>query len=135
MKRLLSIRYSEWGFNLAMLVLRLAAGGFMLPYGYDKLVSFAQNSGKFMNFMGIGSTASYTLLVFAEFFCSIFIILGLFTRLALIPLIIAMSVAFFKGENADLFGKGEHAATFLASYLVLMLCGPGKVSVDGMINK
>lgn len=135
MKKLLTIRYTEWGFNLAMLVLRLAAGGLMIPHGYSKLVHYSENKGTFMNFLGMGSTVSYTMLIFAEFFCSIFIVLGLFTRLALVPLIIAMSVALFKAHKGEVFGEGAEAAFFLASYVVLMLCGPGKVSVDGMINK
>lgn len=135
MKRLLSTKYSTGAFNTAMLVLRLVVGILMMHHGYDKLINFGDKHSTFMSFMGIGSTASYSLLVFAEFFCSLFLVLGLFTRLATIPLIIAMGVALFSAHKGQVFGDGEVAALYLTAYVVLLLVGPGKVSVDGMIGK
>jgi putative oxidoreductase len=90
---------------------------------------------KFINFMGMGTTASLALVVFAEFFCSMFLILGLFTRFAAIPLIITMCVALFKAHNGEVFGDGQTATLYLTGYIVLLLVGPGRVSVDGMIAK
>lgn len=135
MKKLLSTNYGSGAFNTAMLVLRLGVGMMMMMHGYDKLVHFGTLQYKFMNFMGMGSTVSLTLVVFAEFFCSLFLILGLFTRLASIPLIIATCVMVFKAHNGDVFGEGETAALYLTTYLVLLLVGPGKISVDSMVGK
>ena len=134
MRKFLSIGYSQAAFNIAMLVLRLGGGAIAMSHGYSKLVHFADMKSKFMNFMGIGSTLSLILVIFAEFFCSIFLIIGLFSRLVVIPLIISMSVALFKAHNADLFGDGERAALFLTIFIALLLCGPGKASVDGMMR-
>jgi putative oxidoreductase len=135
MKKLLSTRYSAGAFNTAMLVLRIGVGVLMMHYGYDKLVHFAEKRADFMNFMGIGQTMSLALVIFSEFFCSLFLIIGLFTRFAAIPLIITMCVALFKVHKGDVFGNGETVSLFLTGYIVLLLCGPGKVSVDGMIGK
>jgi putative oxidoreductase len=135
MKKLLSTKYSAGAFNTAMLLLRLTLGILMMMHGYDKLIHFAQYKNEFMNFMGIGSTASLALTVFSEFFCSLFLILGLFTRLAAIPLVITMCVILFIAQKGDIFGKGEIAGLYLAGYLVLLLVGPGKISVDSMIGK
>lgn len=135
MKKLLSSKYSAGAFSTAMLVLRLGLGILMLMHGYDKLVHFAKYQNDFMNFLGIGSTMSLALVVFAEFFCSLFLILGLFTRLATIPLIIATCVMVFKVHKGEIFGDGEHAALYLIGYIVLLLVGPGKASVDNMIGK
>ncbi len=107
----------------------------MLNIGYSKLVKFDEMKGSFMNFMNIGSTFSLGLVVFAEFFCSILIILGLFTRLATIPLIITMAVVIIKAANYDVFGDGQTAALYLSAYITILLLGPGKASVDGMIGK
>jgi len=73
--------------------------------------------------------------LFAEFFCSVFIILGLFTRLACIPLIIAMSVALFIANQGDFFGAGESAGLFLTCFVALLFTGPGKVSLDRFVAK
>jgi putative oxidoreductase len=136
MKKLLSIKYSAAAFNISFLVLRLVLGLTMcLNYGYDKLVNFADKKDHFVDLFGIGSATTLALVVFAEFFCSIFITIGLFTRFTVIPLVISMGYAFFVSSNGDLFGKGELPALFLAGFFALLLCGPGKVSVDGVINK
>jgi len=135
MKKLLSTKYSAGAFSAAMLVLRLGLGILMMAHGYNKLIHFGEMQHKFMNFMGMGSTMSLALVVFAEFFCSLFLIIGLFTRLAAIPLIIATCVMVFKAHNGDVFGEGETAALYLTGYLVLLFVGPGRVSVDSMIGK
>lgn len=134
MKRLMSINYSNGAFNLAMLILRIGSGALIMSHGYDKLVHFAMYRGKFMNFLGIGVTPSLSLVIFAEFFCAIFLIIGLFSRLATIPLVIAMGVALFKAHHGDVFGDGEKAVLYLLCFVTLLLCGPGKASVDGMIK-
>ena len=135
MRKLLSTKYSAGAFNAAMLLLRLGVGILMMNHGYDKLVHFSEYQAKFMNFLGMGTSMSLALVVFAEFFCSLFLILGLFTRLSAIPLIIATCVMVFKAHNADVFGDGETAALYLTAYLVLFFVGPGRVSVDSLIGK
>ncbi len=135
MRKLLSTKYSAGAFSTAMLLLRLGLGILMMAHGYQKLRGFGDMQHKFINFMGLGSTTSLALVVFAEFFCSIFLILGLFTRFAVIPLIIVTCVIIFKLNNGNVFGDAEIAAVYLSGYLVLLLVGPGRVSVDSMIGK
>ena len=135
MRKLFSSKYSAGAFNAAMLFLRLAFGILMMNHGYQKLLHFADKQHSFMNFLGMGSTLSLALVIFAEFFCALFTMLGLFTRLAAIPLIIATCVMIFKVHNGDVFGDGETAALYLTGFLVLLLVGPGRVSVDSMIGK
>ena len=135
MKKLLSTKYSAGAFNAGILLLRIAVGTLMMKHGYDKLVHFAEYKSKFTNFMGIGQTASLSMVVFAEFFCALFIIIGLFTRMAAIPLIIVMCVALYKAHHLDFMGDGETATLYLACFIVLLLVGAGRVSVDGMVGK
>ncbi|HTN07700.1 DoxX family protein [Agriterribacter sp.] len=135
MKKLLSTGYTDWAFNIAMLVLRTGLGLMVLPHGYDKLVHFAVKKNTFMNFLGMGSTVSLSLSLFAEFFCAMFVMIGLFTRFTVLPLVIGMSVAVFKAHDAAIFGGGEKAALYLTGFLAILLVGPGKASVDGMMGK
>ena len=131
----MSTNYSAGAFNFAMLIYRCIVGALMLEGGYGKLVKFGTMKNEFINFMGMGQTVSLSLVVFAEFFCSIFLILGLFTRLATIPLIITMGVALFMVHHFNIMGDGKVAFLYLCSYLILLLVGPGKISVDGMTGK
>ncbi len=135
MKKLLSTNYSAPAFNIAMFLLRVTFGVFMMMSGYDKLVHFADQKNHFMDFLGMGSTFSLCLVIFAEFFCALFVIIGLFTRLSAIPLIICMSVALFMAHHGDVLGKGQHAAMFLCVFLIIALLGPGKASVDGISGR
>jgi len=133
--KLLSTKYSAPAFNIAMLILRIGFAGLMIPHGYDKLVHFEAYSEKFISLLGMGRAFSLGLDIFAEFFCSMFVLLGLFTRLATIPLIIAMTVAATIAHKGDIFGKGEHSVMYAIGFLVILLLGPGKISVDGVMGK
>lgn len=135
MKKLLSIHYSTAAFNFAMLLHRLVFGILMMSHGYNKLIHFSEKKAEFMNFMGMGSTFSLLLVIFAEFFCALFISIGLFTRLTVVALIICMAVALFKAHDGDVFGDGSSATLYLTAYIVLLLLGPGKISVDGLAGK
>ncbi len=135
MKKLLSTKYSAGAFSTALFILRITVGALMLNHGYNKLIHFADMQPKFMDFLGLGNTVSLSLVIFAEFFCSVFLILGLFTRLATIPLIITMGVALWKVHHFEVFGVGEIPALYLGAYITLLLVGPGKASLDGMMGK
>ncbi|MEO5945532.1 MAG: DoxX family membrane protein [Chitinophagaceae bacterium] len=135
MKKIFSTKYSDRSISLSLLLLRLAVGGLMIPHGYQKLMNFSTKSAGFTDPFGIGGPASMSMVIFAEFFCAGLLVLGLLTRLATIPLIIAMSVALFVAKKGQLFGDGETAALFLTGYLILLLAGPGKISADRLIGK
>lgn len=135
MRRLLSTKYSNSAFNIALLILRLTGGVLIIPHGYSKLKAFSKLSSSFADPFHMGSMTSLSLVIFAEFFCGILIVLGLLTRLACVPLIIAMAVALVYANHSDVFGKGEAPALFLGIFLTILFVGPGKASVDGMIGK
>lgn len=136
MKRLFSTRTTDSALTFAILLLRVGAGSLMMVnHGLDKLMHFAQKAGRFADPFNIGSTTSLSLVVFAEFFCAAFIILGLFTRLAAIPLIIAMGVALFYAHKGEFFGEGESAGLYLVCFIAILFLGGGKASLDRFIVK
>lgn len=135
MRKIMSTHYSATAFNMAMLLHRLVFGILMMAHGYDKLINYNEMKNDFMSFMGLGSSISLLLVIFAEFFCALFITLGLFTRLTVIPLIICMAVALFKAHDMDIMGDGSGATLYLGAYLVLLIVGPGKISVDGLASR
>ncbi len=136
MKKLFSTNYSANSFTFAMLLLRVFAGlAIAFNHGYGKLTGYNQILAKgFMDPFHIGASASLSLVIFAEFFCGILVALGLLTRLACIPLIITMIVAFFIAHNGS-FKEGEMAGLYLVAFTTILLVGPGKASVDRLIGK
>ncbi|MDF1659467.1 MAG: DoxX family protein [Verrucomicrobiales bacterium] len=117
-------------------MLRLFIGGGMLfAHGWGKLTSFGDLSSKFPDPIGFGSAPSLALAVFAEVFCAIAIMLGLFTRAAAIPLLITMLVAAFVIHGADPFQKKEFALLYAVPCLMLIFTGAGSFSVDAKLKR
>ena len=136
MKKIFSTRVSDNAFSLAAFILRVGVGSLMMVnHGFEKLMHFAEKSQKFPDLLGIGSTTTFSLVVFAEFFCAAFIILGLFTRLAAIPLIICMGFALFAAHKGDFFGEGESAGLYMTVFTTILIMGSGKASLDKLISK
>lgn len=120
-------------FNIdgGLLILRVFAGSFLLyGHGWPKLANFSERSLTFSDPLGIGSEVSLALAIFAEVFCSILLILGLTTRLALVPLIFTMVTAAFIHLDGEPFGKRELALLFLVIFSSLIFTGPGRYSLD-----
>lgn len=135
MKRLFSTSYSDNAISFALLLLRITAGGLIITHGYSKLISFASKSATFSDPYHIGSSTSMALIIFAEFFCGFLVLLGLLTRLACIPLIIGMSTVIFYVNHGALTGRAETPVLFLGCFIVLLITGPGKASIDRLIGK
>lgn len=117
--------------DLGLLFLRITAGGFMAySHGWSKFQKALSGDMSFGDPIGVGEEVSLILTVFAEFFCGILVAAGLFTRAALVPLIITMLVAVFIVHADDPFSKQEFGLLYLIPYVTLFLSGPGKYSLD-----
>ena len=122
--------------DIALLAVRLFVGFAMLSHGFPKLQMLLEGGDiKFFDFLGLGPKISLGLTVFAEFVCSIFLILGLFTRIAVGFLTFTMFVAGFVVHGSDSFDKRELSLLYLAVYVLILVLGAGRFSVDGMIEK
>ena len=119
--------------DIGLLILRLLAGGSMLTHGFPKLLKVLEGNFQFGDPVGLGPEISLILAVFAEFVCSILLILGLTTRFALIPLFITMAVAFFIVLGADAFNAKELPFFYMGVYISLFFTGPGKFSIDKVL--
>ena len=121
--------------DLGLLILRILSGAVLLSHGYPKFQKILEGNLQFGDPVGIGQVSSLYLSTFAEFLCAILIIIGLYTRLSLIPLIINMSVAFFIVHATDDFATKEKSILFLGMFIVLFLTGAGRFSIDNKIYK
>src|SRR4030095_10749909 len=137
--KIASTRYSDGAFDLGTLMLRIGAGSLMIVnHGLSKLTNFGRISSGFTNPFGIGSAATLSLVIFAEVFCSALVILGLFTRLACVPLVFAMAFAFFTVHHMDYSGGqggGQSALLVRFCLFALLFMGHGRISIDRLIGK
>lgn len=123
--------------DLALLLLRLCAGGLMvLNHGWAKLMNFAELSEKFPDPLGIGSSKiSLILALGGEVVGASLIVVGLFTRLAALPAFITMAVAAFVVHANDPLKDKELALMFAVAYLVVLVKGPGSFSLDKLFGR
>ncbi len=129
------LSYQPLSTDVAALVLRIIFGGLFAYYGYLKFAGYDQMLTQFPDLIGIGSKLSLILVIFAELFCGALVLIGLFTRLAVIPIFITMFVAYFIAHAKDPFEVKQIALVFLILSIVIFLLGSGKYSMDKLIQK
>ena len=121
--------------SIGLLVLRVGMAGLLFcAHGWGKITHIAEYARSFPDPIHMGSTVSFWLVVFAEVFCSAFLALGLFTRVATIPIIGFLSVAFFIQHGHDPWSKREMALVYLIPFVALFFTGPGKLALDAWIR-
>ena len=135
MKKLFSVNHNIKHIDLALLITRLTIALLMFTHGLPKISGFAESPVKFIDVLGIGTNVSLGLAVFAEVICSMLLMLGLGTRLAIIPLSITMLVAAFHVHIGDPFAKQEMSLHYLLVYVVLLIMGSGRYSLDSLLLK
>lgn len=124
------------GRDFGLLVLRLGVGATLaLGHGLGKAQSFLAGRYEFPDPLGVGAAASLGMAAFGEFVCGLLVAVGLFGRLATIPVATTMSVAFFIVHAADPFGKKELALLYLIGAVALLFTGPGRFSFDGLLSR
>ena len=104
-------------------------------HGIGKLMHFEERRHTFYDPFQLGSQWSLSLVIFAEMFCSLLLVLGLFTRFALLPLIITMGVVVFLVNQGKPFEDYELSVLYLTVFFALLLTGPGRFSIDAAISK
>lgn len=118
--------------DIGLLLMRLVFGLLMLlQHGWPKLEKYLYGDPtRFADPLGIGKEYSLLLAIFAEFVCSLLLMLGLFSRWALFFLAFTMVVAIFIVHGADPLVEQELGLLYLTGFVCLWLAGPGKYSLD-----
>ena len=122
------------GVSAFILILRLFFGVMFFIHGLGKMMNFSELSLTYPSVVGLGSYLTLMLAVFSEFCCSLFLIAGLLFRIMLLPMIVAMAVAFFDIHDGFL-PEGELSLIYLIVFCLLYFVGPGKFSIDYLIDR
>ncbi len=127
-----------------VILIRIIVGLIFLTEGIQKfLFPELLGTGRFLK-IGFSNPAFWAYFTGSfEIICSIFILLGLFVRVASIPLMIIMITAFVTTKWPILIDKGfwamahEYRTDFAMTILLiyLLIAGSGNWSIDSKINK
>ena len=136
MKKIVSVSETTAATDTALLIARIGIAALMLTHGIPKMMTLLSGAPvQFPPVLGMSAELSLALTVFAEVFCSVLLLAGFATRLAVIPLVITMLVAVFLIHAADPLSVKEPALYYLLVYIVLMLAGSGKYSIDYVLQR
>lgn len=127
--------------NMARLFMRLFVGVMFLQFGIRHLVHFETMRLLFPSVMGFSPEVSLIIMICIEMICSLCIMTGFLTRLAVLPAMASMAVAEYYARNNMipddiLFGgvaiqePAYMPIMFIGIFFYLLLAGPGKISLD-----
>ncbi len=122
---------------LALLVARLTVGLEFIGTGWGKVHNLAKVTGYFTE-LGIPAPAfNATFASATELVCGTLLFVGLASRFAACPLIVTMLVALATAHHDDLHGifdlVGLVEWTYIAIFGVIVVFGPGVVSLDTLV--
>ena len=124
---------------LAPLVVRLVFGYFWLETGWAKLHNLDGFGARFVNWGIPYPHFSAAVSAWTEFLGGGLIMLGLFTRLVAVPMIINMIVAIglvVIKNVSDLDGFVElDEVVYILIFFYLAMMGPGKISLDNLLAR
>ena len=143
LKKLIIVGASRSYGNLSRLFIRLFSGIMFMQFGIRQWIHFDAISGNMIGVMGMSGEATLVLMIMIEIGCSALIMLGLFSRLAVLPPLAAMLVAenFILTKVVDVSPEmlfslqpGYVPILFIGIFIYMLLAGPGKISLDYLIS-
>ncbi len=136
MRALLAMEAVPTADDLARLLLRIwAAGMIVYLHGWMKIGMLSAETVQFYDPFGLGPRVSVGMAVTSEVICALLLVIGLATRWAALVLVLSLTTTFVVAHGARLSGQGSGELPFLylGCFLVILLIGPGRYSVDSAL--
>src|SRR5271163_393220 len=129
--------------SLFLLLVRVYWGWQLSQNGWAKLHSLPKVTDFFTSLGLPAPHATATFVSSFEFICGILLALGLLSRIAALGLAIDMFTAYWTADHEALFAfisdpdKFQNAASFIFLFvgLFILIFGPGKISLDHLLDR
>lgn len=111
---------------LGLLFLRVTAALLLLQiHGLPKLLNWSAELQRIEDPFGLGATLTLAMAVFAEVVCPLLLILGVFSRLACLPVLAVLGVALVVVHPEWTLEQSQFAWLFTVLFAGLAITGPG----------
>lgn len=97
-------------------------------HGIPKLLHFDHELGLIEDPFGMGSLLTLSLAVFAEVLCPVFILLGVLTRLATLPVLFLLAVSVIWVHPEWSLAEGQFAWLLLIVFSTIFIAGSGRLA-------
>jgi putative oxidoreductase len=121
------------------LLSRVTLGVLFASTGWGKVHSLEKVTAFFVELKIPMPALNAFVVAYSELICGSLLLVGLFSRLATVPLLVSMIVALLTAKLdeihglPDLFGQVEF--TYLVMLFAVLVAGPGSVSLDALLAK
>ncbi len=123
-------------FHWAMLAYRVLISAQMIfAHGLKKIDAGMEKAEQVPNPLGLPETFNHLFAVSANIIFPLFIILGFFTRLAVLPILAVTLTGYFIVHWNDSLAAKDIPFMYSIAFLLLLVLGPGKYSADYLIHK
>ena len=120
--------------SLGLLFLRLIGGGLLIQgRGWIWTAMIGNTRAMLSDPFGVGGEFSWFLTLFSEFLCTVFVMLGIFTRFTAVPPLIVMVVTALAMPGGTAWSVRELYLLHALPFFVLTFTGPGDYSVDARV--
>ncbi len=147
--RYLNARFAPTSSDAALLLLRVGIGTILfLKHGWEKVSQLSLTGpADFPNLFHLGQATGFQIALFSDCICSLLIVIGLGTRWASLfsfcSLFVAWAVVHHFGFLPSMESRpgslnplsGEIVTLFLLPMIVLMVAGPGRYSLDALVER
>jgi putative oxidoreductase len=139
MKLLIQIinpRPSQRLLDTGLLLFRLLAGFALLRvHGLEKIANYEEEVRSIPDPFGLGGEVNVAIAIFSDVFCALLVMGGLFTRLASLAVMSTTLVGLLFVHINDPWHGRDVPMVYSIMFLVILLLGPGKYSLDGALSK
>jgi putative oxidoreductase len=122
-------------FDLVLLLYRImVSSSLIVVHGLQKLINFQNESKNFPDPLGLGITFTFYFALVASVICPVFIIAGLFTRVACaVVLTLTLSGLFLVHLHSPL-SVADTPYIYSVGLLLILFLGPGAYSLDNFFS-
>jgi putative oxidoreductase len=122
--------------QIGLFLLRVVPAGVLMTFhGWDKFRHYSSMANSFPDPLDISPHISLALAIFAELFCSALVLLGIWTRLTVVPILITLAVAFFIVHGDDPMAKKELALMYLIPFVAVFFLGSGNWTIGRVFGR
>ncbi len=121
-----------WG----LLFMRVSVSLLLLQvHGLPKLMHWSVEVQRIEDTFGLGGTLTLGLAVFAEVICPVLLILGVWARLACLPILAVLAVAVLFVHPEWSLEQGQFAWLLMILFAGLAITGPGPLVIGKALRK
>ena len=128
------IMLRPWVASLSTLIARVTLGALLVFHGTNKVFGGVSGLASHLSALGWPLSGVQAILAsYTEFLGGIFLVVGLLTRVSAALNVGLFTIIFFVYHGSDSFSDKESALVYLVLSVIVLLLGPGKISVDNFL--